>query len=234
MKTYTKEALAEIIEKHRMWLDDEEGGERANLSYACLSGAYLSYADLSGAYLGSANLSGANLSGAYLSYADLRGAYLSGAYLSYADLSGAYLSYADLRGANLSGAYLSYADLRGANLRGANLSGANLSEANLSEANLSEANLSELSSMNGLTGNLREVKAVQADTWPVTYTATHMQIGCQLHLISEWWSFNDEEISGMAPKAMAWWAIWKPILRQIIEVSPAVPGSESPAETEAE
>ncbi|WP_219993851.1 pentapeptide repeat-containing protein [Pseudomonas aeruginosa] len=209
MKTYTKEELAEIIGKHRMWLDGEDGGERADLSGAYLSGAYLSDADLSGAYL----------SGAYLRDADLSGADLSGAYLRDADLSGAYLSDADLSGAYLSGAYLRDADLSGAYLSG---------------AYLRDADLSELSSMNGLTGNLREVKAVQADIWPVTYTATHMQIGCQLHLIGEWWEFGDEEISGMDPEALAWWAVWKPILKQIIEVSPAVPGGEKPAETEAE
>ena len=84
-----------------------------------------------------------------------------------------------------------------------------------------------------MTGNLREVKAIQADVWPVTYTATHMQIGCQLHLLSEWWAFSDDEISRMDSKAMTWWAIWKPILKQIIEVSPAIPGSEKPAEADA-
>ena len=153
MKTYTPEELAEVLEKHRLWLDDEEGGEQA----------------------------------------DLRGAYLSDA-----NLSGAYL-----RGANLSGAYL----------RG--------------------ANLSELSSICGLTGNLREVKAIQADIWPVTYTATHMQIGCQFHTLAEWWAFNDEEIGRMDSKALDWWAVWKPILQKIIETSPAVPGGDKPAETEA-
>ena len=158
MKTYTPEELAEVLEKHRLWLDDEEGGERADLSYA---------------------------------------------------------------------------NLRGANLRGANLSYANLGDANLRGANLDGANLRELSSIYGLTGNLREVKAIQADIWPVTYTATHMQIGCQLHLLSEWWAFNDEEISRMDLKALDWWAVWKPILKQIIEASPAVPGGEKPAENEA-
>ena len=218
MKTYTPEELAEVLEKHRLWLDDEEGGEQADLSGANLRGAYLSGANLRGA-----NLSGANLSGAYLSDANLRGANLSGA-----NLSDAYLSDANLSGANLSGANLSDANLRGANLRGAYLRGANLDG-----ANLDGANLSELSSIWGLTGNLREVKAIQADTWPVTYTATHMQIGCQLHALTEWWAFNDEEISGMDSKALAWWAIWKPILQQIIEASPAVPGGEKPAEIEA-
>ena len=86
--------LKEILEKHKKRLRDEEGGEKAYLSYADLS-----YANLSGAYLSGAYLSDAYLSGAYLSGADLRGANLSGA-----NLSGAYLSGADLRGADLSGA----------------------------------------------------------------------------------------------------------------------------------
>ena len=59
MKTYTQDQLKEIIAKHQLWLDDEEGGERANLSSANLC---------------SANLSSADLSYANLRYADLRSA----------------------------------------------------------------------------------------------------------------------------------------------------------------
>ena len=102
----TLEELNEILEKHKKWLNDEEDGERADLS-------------------------GANLSRANLSRANLSGANLSGAYLSRANLSGANLS-----GADLSWAYLSRANLSGANLSRANLSRANLSEADLSRANL--------------------------------------------------------------------------------------------------
>jgi len=238
MKTYTPEELAEVLEKHRLWLDDEEGGERADLRDADLSGADLSGAYLRGAYLRGADLSGADLrgadlSGAYLRDADLSGADLSGAYLRDADLSGADLSGADLRGAYLRGADLSGADLRDAYLRGAYLRGAYLSGAYLRDADLSGADLRELGSMWGVTGNLREVKAIQADIWPVTYTATHMQIGCQFHTLAEWWAFNDEEIGRMDSKALDWWAVWKPILQKIIETSPAVPGGDKPAETEA-
>ena len=96
MKNISKEELKEILDKHKMWLKDEEGGERANLSNA----------DLSGTYLWNANLT----------YADLNGANLSNAGLWNADLSDADLSDADL----------SDADLRGTNLWGANLSGADL------------------------------------------------------------------------------------------------------------
>ena len=74
--------LKEILEKHNKWLNNGEGGERANLSGANLSGA-----NLSGANLRWADLSGANLSGANLRWADLSGANLSGANLRWADLS---------------------------------------------------------------------------------------------------------------------------------------------------
>ena len=93
--------LNSIIELHKKWLYNDEGGKRADLSFENLRGA---------------NLRGADLRGANLRGADLRGANLYGA-----DLYGA-----DLRGANLYGANLYGADLRGANLRGANLYGANL------------------------------------------------------------------------------------------------------------
>ncbi|WP_307761641.1 pentapeptide repeat-containing protein [uncultured Pseudomonas sp.] len=192
-KTYNATELAEILEKHRLWMDEEEGGERANLDGAYLRGAYLRGANLDGAYLRGAYLRGANLDGAYL-----RGAYLRGAYL---------------RGANLDGAYLRGAYLRGAYLRGANLDG--------------------VASLWGCTGNRAEVKAIQADTWDVTYTATHMQIGCQFHTLAEWWGFSDDEIARMDSQALAWWQIWKPIIQKIVETSPAVPGAEKPADTEA-
>ncbi|WP_218174748.1 pentapeptide repeat-containing protein [Pseudomonas gingeri] len=213
MKTFTPEQLAEILGKHRAWLDDEEGGERADLGDANLGGAYLGGAYLGGANLRDANLRDANLRGAYLGGANLRGANLRDANLGDANLGGAYLGGANLRGANLGGAYLG-----GANLRG--------------------AYLGDLSSIWGASGNCKEIKAIQCDIWPVTYTADRMQIGCQFHALAEWWAFTDEEISRMDDKALAWWSIWKPILKQIIEVSPAVPGAtikpEEPAEPKTE
>ena len=132
--------------------------------------------------------------------------------LSYVDLSGANFSGADLSSTNFSGADLSGANLSYANLRGANLSGAKLSYADLRDARLWNT-----------TGNNREIKTIQAGNWPVVYTATHMQIGCQNHAIGEWWSFSDEEIDAMDSDALTWWADWKPLLQRILEVSPATP-----------
>ena len=86
-KRITQEELEVFLRKHKLWIEGDPKGERADLSGANLSGADLWRADLSGA--------------------DLRGADLSGADLWRADLSGANLWRADLRGADLSGANLS-------------------------------------------------------------------------------------------------------------------------------
>jgi len=94
MRTFTKEELRDILQKHQDWLLGKENGVRANLSCA----------DLSSANLSSANLSYANLSSANLSYADL-----SSANLRYADLRSANLRYANLSSANLS--YANYSDI---------------------------------------------------------------------------------------------------------------------------
>jgi uncharacterized protein YjbI with pentapeptide repeats len=144
---------------------------------------------------------------------------LSGADLSGANLSGANLFRADLSGADLSGADLFRADLSGADLSGANLSGADLFRADLSGADLSGADLSgaDLRCM----GNMKNLKTIQADIWMVGYTHDTIQIGCQKHLISEWWAFSDEEIGRMGSQALAWWKVWKPILMAMIEASPA-------------
>ena len=97
--TITKEQLDNILKKHTLWVENESGGERANLSGTDLRGA---------------NLYAANLSGT-----DLRGANLYAADLYAADLRGANLYATDLRGANLYAANLRGTDLSGANLRGA-------------------------------------------------------------------------------------------------------------------
>ncbi len=103
LKKISQEELNEILEKHQKWLNDENGGERADLRNADLRGADLRSAELRGADLRDANLSGADLRSA-----ELRDANLSGADLSGADLSGADLSGADLRSAELKGADLDY------------------------------------------------------------------------------------------------------------------------------
>jgi len=116
MNKYTPEDLKEILELHKKWIENKEGGVYANLIGANLIGADLIGANLICADLGGANLRDANLGGANLIGANLRDANLGGANLGGANLIGA-----NLRDANLGGANLGGANLIGANFRGANL-----------------------------------------------------------------------------------------------------------------
>ena len=191
--------------------------ERAVESHAYLSGANLSGAYLSGANLSDANLSGANLSGANLSDANLSGAYLSDTNLSHANLSDANLSdtnlsHANLSDANLSGASLSHANLSGANLSDTNLSHANLSDANLSGASLSHANLSGAKWRDGIVINKPPIQLFGLH-WRVTMLDEHMQIGCELHKLSDWAEYDDERIARMDGRnALRFWRAHKDVL----------------------
>ena len=79
--------LTDILEKHKKWVDEEEDGERANLSFADLSLVDLSFVNLFDASLKDTDLSHANLRNTDLSHADLIGANLSNAKLSNAILN---------------------------------------------------------------------------------------------------------------------------------------------------
>ena len=98
---------------------------------------------------------------------------------------------ADLRGADLSYADLSYANLSGADLRGANLSGADLSGANLRGADLSGASFGE-----GVTAEQGVLQLIGL-RWDVIIFDAHMRIGCQMHPLSDWASFDDRRIAEM-------------------------------------
>ena len=104
-------SLEKILEKHKKWLNKEEGGEKADLSYADLSNADLGYVDLTDADLSCADLSDTDLTDANLKGVDLRHANLRGADLSYADLTNTNLRGADLRDVNLRHAILRFANL---------------------------------------------------------------------------------------------------------------------------
>ena len=136
MKTITATDIKDILARHKMWINGNPLGERADLRYANLSNADLRNANLSNADLRVADLSNANLRVADLRNANLRVADLRNADLSNANLRVADLRYADLRYANLSNANLRYADLRYADLSNADLRVADLSNANLRYAKI--------------------------------------------------------------------------------------------------
>jgi hypothetical protein len=71
---------------------------------------------------------------------------------------------------------------------------------------------------------MQEIKSMALDRYQVVYTATTLSIGCQQHSIEDWWEFSDHKIRAMdRMRALNWWRKWKPILQQILEMSPATP-----------
>ena len=141
---------------------------------------------------------------------DFREAYLQGANLLWACLQGA-----NLQGANLQQVNLRWANLQGANLRGADLRGADLRWANLRGANLQGANL------RAAVGNMLQVKSMQIETYPITYTKDVLQIGCERRTFEEWLNFSYDEINYMDHGALEFWHKWKDTIFKIIEMSPA-------------
>ena len=165
-------------------------------------------ANLTGVDLTRANLFRANLNGADLTEAKLFRANLNGADLTEANLFRVNLTRADLTGACLAGANLTRADLTGANLAGSDLTGACLDGANLI----------------GVRGNLKHIKSVFLETYPISYTSDILQIGCERHPITDWWDFDQEQIEGMyGKKYVIWWDKWKYQIKTLIEMSPAEP-----------
>ena len=93
--------------------------------------------------------------------------------------------------------------------------------ANLLGANLLGANLW------GATGNMREIRTMHIDTWPVTYTAYTLQIGCQRHSIEKWRKWDTEAgrawVRQMDSKASDWADRNLGLILQMIDANPATP-----------
>ena len=171
----TQLELDKILELHKKFLNDEDGGVRADLRDANLRGA---------------NLGGAYLRGAYLVGADLRDANLRDAKLAEVDLRDADLRCADLRGAKLvdaklQDANLGDADLRGADLRGADLGGAYLRDADLVDANLSGADLSRTCVQSFTLGKHFGYSWVRVDK-ETQQKEIIVRIGCEEHPMKHW------------------------------------------------
>ena len=138
-----------------------------------------------------------------------------GANLSGANLAGANLSGANLPGANLSGANLAGANLAGANLDGAYLTGAYLDGANLTGAYLTGAYLTGAKWRDGIVINKPPIQLFGLH-WRVTILDEHMQIGCELHKLSDWAEYNNKRIVAMDGRhALRFWRAHKDVLLRL-------------------
>ena len=79
-------------------------------------------------------------------------------------------------------------------------------------ANLADANLARAKWRDGITITQAPIQ-IHGLYWPVTILDEHMQIGCELHRLSDWESFDDDRIARMdARQAKKFWAAHKDAL----------------------
>ena len=98
----TQEELNIILDNHNKYLNEEEGGERADLYKKDCSGLDFSSNNLRCIYLDSCNLTNCNFSNCNLEYACLFNTNLTKANFTNANLMGAELVNSNLTGANLT------------------------------------------------------------------------------------------------------------------------------------
>ena len=78
MRKIDKDELKTILKKHMMWLNGEDGGERADMRGADMSGVDMRGANMRGADMRWADMRWANMSGADMRWADMRWADMRG------------------------------------------------------------------------------------------------------------------------------------------------------------
>ena len=131
---------------------------------------------------------------------------------------------------SLVGANFEWANLQGVNFRRAKLKRSNFIQANLYNADFRDAYLNgadfSYADLEGCVGNMKEIKSMQLEQYMITYTATRLQIGCTNLEIAQWWDLSDDDIDYMDEGALEFWKKWKDVIKNIIEISPAI-GNDS-------
>ena len=105
------------------------------------------------------------------------------------------------------------------------LSEADFSYSNLHHAAFEKSNMTGIL-LDGVIGNSMQIKSLQIHDYHITYTSTHLQIGCQQFPISQWFKFTYREIRELdrtfPTKAENFWRKHKALIKNIIETSPAI------------
>lgn len=127
----TQEELDEVIRKHKLWLNGEEGGERANLIDKDLRGLDMDGADMRDARMEHvdmryASMRNADMRNAHMRDANMEYIYMRSANMENADMVNVNMRFAIMMGANMEDANMEYADIRNAIMDGTNMKGANI------------------------------------------------------------------------------------------------------------
>jgi hypothetical protein len=101
--------------------------------------------------------------------------------------------------ANLARARIEGTEFHWADLEGTNFKETFLPRANFFGANLTDASYGSNVPMTKPPGCLIGFR------WPVVLLDTHIKIGCELHLTTEWEAFSCQKIDKMHSEAQDWW-----------------------------
>ena len=179
MENISIERFLEIKNKHKKWLNHENGGERANFENIDLRSLILdpsfNIENLEGAVLVNAEFIGIRGNKESFKEMYLAGAKFTGADLSDSDFTGAHLRRAVFKGANLRGVNFSKANLMGVNFTGADISTTNFSQANLESARFVGGSLYNLCfhDANLSYSNFSGVNINEMDTTGALFTRTY-------------------------------------------------------------
>ena len=214
--------IAEAIENHRLWLADEETGNRMDFTNGNLEGCDFSGADLRMACFAAADCRGADFSGSNLSSAYFWRSDLRDCDFGFSNLFLANMKEVDARCANFSHADLQKADLSGSHLREASFHNANLRNTDLKDANLYRASLL-------CFGNGREINTMQLGSISIGYTAEDLQINGVHVPISEWreWVAHPEQPTNLPTTTEQWCRQNLGLLLSLIANNPAAPTNYS-------
>lgn len=133
--------ISDIINRHQLWVFNNEEGAQADFRKVNLSGVDLSGLDLSEVIFSGANLSGANLSRSKIVNAHVDGVNFTGANLSDTNFAHSVMSDSIFLDSNLRGACLNVCNLAKANFSGADLSESLINGAKLTGAYFSNTKL---------------------------------------------------------------------------------------------
>lgn len=143
-KIFTQEKINAVHEKHKLWLNDEEGGERCVIHDADLSNLNLTDFNLSRAVFCNVQFNNAVCARTHFQYMETGPVYFNNAYLRHANFSNAQLPRSVFKGADLGNAILNecslaYADFQNASLKDADLSASDLYKSNLTNSDLTNS-----------------------------------------------------------------------------------------------
>jgi uncharacterized protein YjbI with pentapeptide repeats len=209
-------------------------------------------ADFSGAILSASSFSGAILSGASFNEADATDTDFSGAILEEAKMSAAKFGKARLHGAVLDGATAidtDFTEISGHSLRArdARMPGARFKLATLPRADFASTDLAHAdfydadlvgacfqnawlhrASFDGadlcfVVGNGAHIRTIQIPYNTITYTSSHMSVGCHTASFDDWWRYTPQDIARLVdrPDQVDLWEKIKPILQALVTAMPA-------------